>query len=45
MHANLISCEYTTQEVGILISVSTTDTHTVFKGELDLIICQPFKYL
>ena len=26
-------CKYTTQEVGILTSVSTTDTCTVLKGE------------
>ena len=40
-----ISCEYTTQEVGILTSFSITDTHIIFKGEQDLITYQPFKYL
>ena len=44
MH-NPTSCKYTTQEVGILTSFSTIDTHIIFKGEQNLIIYEPFKYL
>ena len=44
MH-DLISCEYTIQGMEILTSILTTDTYTIFKGELDLIIFQTFRYL